>query len=58
VETRRLQYHMMLEIEFGRGAWPLRPFLRLHHRSGIYGVISPQETGSNFVGAGLRIGLD
>lgn len=58
VETRRLQYHMTVEMEFGRGSWPVRPFLRLHHRSGIYGVISPQETGSNFIGLGLRVGLD
>jgi hypothetical protein len=27
---------------------------RVHHRSGIYGVISPQKTGSNFLAAGIR----
>lgn len=57
-ETRRLQYHMSIELEFGRGAWAVRPFLRLHHRSGIFGVISPRETGSNYLGLGLRVALD
>jgi hypothetical protein len=36
----------------------LSAFLRLHHRSGIYGVISPRRTGSNYVGAGLRWTFD
>lgn len=57
-ETRRLQYHLSIELEFGRGASPVRPFVRLHHRSGIYGVISPQDTGSNYLGAGLRFAFD
>ena len=57
-ETRRLQYHMSLELEFPPGDSRVRPFLRLHHRSGMYGVTSPQETGSNYLGVGLRFALD
>lgn len=29
-------------------------FLRIHHRSGAYGLIAPQHVGSNFITAGLR----
>ena len=29
-------------------------FLRLHHRSGVYGLIAPQHVGSNFITIGLR----
>jgi hypothetical protein len=27
---------------------------RIHHRSGVYGLIAPSGVGSNFVVAGLR----
>jgi hypothetical protein len=30
---------------------------RLHHRSGIFGLIAPQGSGSNILGLGLRITL-
>ncbi len=30
---------------------------RLHHRSGVFGVIAPRSTGSNFLGVGLRFDL-
>lgn len=55
VGSRRTQYHMFFETAFTpRSAPQLAVFLRLHHRSGMYGVISPQRTGSNYVGAGFR----
>lgn len=57
VDTKRLQYHMSLEAEFSFGASPVHLFTRLHHRSGMWGVISPQRTGSNYLGAGLRIDI-
>lgn len=58
VDTRRLQYHMSFEAAFSHAAAPqLEVFARLHHRSGIYGVISPRRTGSNFVGGGVRFWL-
>lgn len=58
VDSRRLQYHMSFETGFTpTAAANVSLFMRLHHRSGIYGVISPQHTGSNYVGAGVRIAL-
>lgn len=30
---------------------------RIHHRSGMFGVIAPSGVGSNFIGIGLRLGL-
>lgn len=32
----------------------VRAALRLHHRSGIYGLIAPRRVGSNFVTVGVR----
>lgn len=53
--TVRFQHHMAFELEWTARALPDFHFLtRLHHRSGIYGVISPQKTGSNYIGVGLR----
>lgn len=55
VDTRRMQYYMGIETEFTHSALPdFHLVTKLHHRSGIYGVISPSKTGSNFIGAGLR----
>lgn len=55
VGTYRTQYHMSFETAFTlRSAPQVSAFLRLHHRSGIYGVISPRKTGSNYLGGGLR----
>ena len=58
VETRQLQYHLSFETEFFRSAASrFSPFIRLHHRSGIWGVISPQHTGSNYLGIGVRYAI-
>ena len=55
LDSRHLQYFMGFEAAFTPTAEKnLSAFFRLHHRSGIYGVISPRRTGSNYVGAGLR----
>ncbi len=29
-------------------------FFRLHHRSGIYGIVAPPKVGSNYLGIGLK----
>lgn len=59
VDSRNLQYFMAFETAFTPTAMKnLSAFLRLHHRSGIYGVISPRKTGSNYVGGGLRWAFD
>ena len=58
VDSRRLQYYMGFEAEFTHASQPdIHLVAKLHHRSGIYGVISPRHTGSNFIGAGLRFDI-
>lgn len=55
VGSRRLQYHMSFEAAFSHASLPqVEAFARLHHRSGVYGLISPRRTGSNYIGGGLR----
>jgi len=34
----------------------LKTFVRLHHRSGIYGLVAPRHVGSNFLGVGVSWG--
>jgi hypothetical protein len=57
-DTRQLQFYLGPEIEFTpqpRSRFHL--LLRVHHRSGGYGVISPLGTGSNYLSLGLRVDL-
>jgi len=51
----KTQLLLLLEAEWRWGEashWAL--VTRIHHRSGMYGVIAPRFVGSNFVVAGLR----
>lgn len=51
----KTQLLLLIEAEWRWGAashWAL--VTRIHHRSGLYGVIAPRFVGSNFVVAGLR----
>ena len=53
--TYRLQFHIAIEAELMQEAVPGWSLVgRIHHRSGAYGVLSPERTGSNFLGLGLR----
>jgi len=55
--TRTLNY-LAFEAEFAHSSMPgVSLVARLHHRSGVFGLIAPQKSGSNFVGAGIRIDL-
>jgi hypothetical protein len=55
-DTVQLQYYMGFEAEYAHATWErLSVFTRLHHRSGMYGVISPSKTGSNIIGVGVRM---
>lgn len=57
-DTVQLQYYMGFEAEYTHASWRhFSVFARLHHRSGIYGVISPSKTGSNLLGLGVRLHL-
>lgn len=55
VDTYNLQYFMAFESEITPVVQDnVSLVFRLHHRSGIYGLISPSKTGSNHLGLGLR----
>jgi hypothetical protein len=59
VDSRQWQYYMGFEAAITPTAWHnLSAYVGLHHRSGIYGLISPRATGSNYLGAGLRWTFD
>jgi hypothetical protein len=51
----RLQLMLLFDLE-----WKLRSYedwslvTRVHHRSGVYGLIAPQHVGSNFLAVGIR----
>ncbi len=55
--TRRVLNYLMVEMEFtglrNSQIIPVRPFFRIHHRSGIYGIYCPPTCGSNFVTYGI-----
>lgn len=54
-ESTRLLNYLLVELDFAppsRPEWGL--VLRLHHRSGIFGLYNGVNGGSNYVGAGLR----
>ncbi|MBS3804451.1 MAG: hypothetical protein KGY54_07875 [Oleiphilaceae bacterium] len=54
-ESARFLNYLMLEVELAPpGARRWSGFLRIHHRSGIFGLISNVKGGSNFIGLGLR----
>lgn len=58
VGSVRFQNHLMFELEWTVAPLPeLHLLTRLHHRSGVYGLISPRRTGSNYLGVGLRYDL-
>jgi len=51
----RFQSYQAYEIEWGLARRQrVSLFTRVHHRSGIYGLIAPRRVGSNFVTVGLR----
>lgn len=54
-ETNQLLYYILVELAFSlpqQPDWAL--FVRIHHRSSVFGLIDNITTGSNFVGLGLR----
>jgi hypothetical protein len=55
LETNQLLYYILVELAFAvpqYESWDI--FVRIHHRSSVFGVIDGISTGSNFVGLGLR----
>ncbi len=54
-ETNQLLYYILVETAFTiphYDSWDL--FVRVHHRSSVFGLIGGISTGSNFVGIGIR----
>jgi hypothetical protein len=55
---RKFLNYLAFEAEISHAALPgLSLVPRLHHRSGIFGIIAPQGSGSNILGLGLRVAL-
>ncbi len=55
-DTKRLLNFLMLEATFASPVTPrLQLAVRLHHRSGAYGLYHAGNTGSNVIGLGLRV---
>lgn len=51
----RLQLLALFELEWRmRGFEDISVVTRVHHRSGVYGLIAPQGVGSNFLALGVR----
>lgn len=58
VQPTRFLNYLVFETEFSHESMPgVSLVARLHHRSGIFGLIAPRKSGSNFIGAGIRIDL-
>lgn len=54
-DCARFLNYLMFEITFAAPAYPRLQFvIRMHHRSGGYGLYGAGNTGSNAVGAGVR----
>lgn len=53
--VRRLLNYLMFEATFSAPQYPQLQFVvRIHHRSGAYGLYQADNTGSNAIGAGIR----
>lgn len=51
----RLQLLALFDLEWGMtGLENLSVITRVHHRSGVYGLIAPRHVGSNFLTIGIR----
>ena len=58
VEPSRFLNYLAVEAEFSHASLPgVYVVPRIHHRSGVFRLIAPRTSGSNFVGLGLRVDL-
>jgi hypothetical protein len=58
-QTKRLLNYLMLEASFAVPRHPkLQLIIRLHHRSGAFGLYRAGNTGSNNIGLGVRYLFD
>lgn len=54
--SQNLLNYLVFEVEMGLplDAYEPRAFIRIHHRSGIYGTFCPRTCGSNYVAYGVK----
>ena len=52
--SARLLNYLLLEVEGTPPRSPWSGFVRIHHRSGVFGLFDGVEGGSNFIGLGVR----
>ncbi len=58
LEPTRLLNYLAFEAEFSHSSLPGVYFVpRVHHRSGVFGLFADKGSGSNFIGAGIRMDL-
>ncbi len=61
IESRRLLNFLIIEMDYGIPSIARNPrvFVRIHHRSGIWGVFCPPDPpcGSNFLTYGVKINI-
>jgi len=55
--TNQILNYFLFELDVGLPGidWNPRLLLRIHHRSGVYGIYCPDNCGANFVTAGIKI---
>ncbi len=57
--TKRFLNYLMLEATFAHPCFPrLQLMVRIHHRSGVYGLYHAKNAGSNVVGLGIKFLFD
>lgn len=57
-DTYQLLNYLVLEAEWSAPSWRhLSVATRIHHRCGVWGVVAPAYSGSNYLSVGLRYGF-
>jgi hypothetical protein len=57
-EVYHFQNYLQFQANLGHGEYKdFQLFFRIHHRSGVYGIVAPPKVGSNFVGLGINYKL-
>lgn len=58
-KVSKILYYLLIEWNFTHPKiTPWSVFVRIHHRSGIFGLINGVDGGSNFIGSGIRYEFD
>lgn len=55
--SKKLLNYLMFEVDYALPGDTYKPrvFMRIHHRSGIYGIFCPPTCGSNFMAYGVKV---